>query len=183
MESNVKDLVVALVEPLRELQAGTNVCAIVMGHYRTGKTNLVLGNDHTQPGFLTTAIKHITHNFKYRFSIQVSAFEVYGAFAKDLLKLNAEPHNVDQFLTTGGTQLVNMSVNCDKDIHCLVTRLWHKRRTLPEDCHSSGSHLVVRLVVTNDVVPSITGTLHIVDMAGFRADVEKQKTRLVENQR
>lgn len=182
-DSNVKDLVVALVEPLRELQAGTNVCAMVMGHSRTGKTNLVLGNDHKQPGFLTSAIKHITRNFKYRLSIQVSAFELYGAFAKDLLKMNAEPHNVDQFVTTGGTQLVNMSMKSDQDIHQLLKRLWLERRTLPEDCHSSGSHLVVRVVVANDLVPSITGTLHIVDMAGFRADVEKQKPRLMENQR
>ncbi|KAK4315905.1 hypothetical protein Pmani_012892 [Petrolisthes manimaculis] len=151
---------------------------MVVGHYQTGKSRLVLGKNREVPGLLSYSIRHITQDFKFFLSITVSAYEVYTDSVKDLLKVraNAKPQSLDEFVMRGWAELVCLPVLSDEDLDLLVTRLWSARRTLPEDHQSSGSHLVVRVVVPSPLLPGKVGTLHLVDMAGFRTEEDKKNS-------
>lgn len=175
-DTNIPDMVEAMSGPLQRVCEGGSMCVMVLGHYRTGKTRLALGSDRKHPGLLGAFIRHVTHNFRFSLRIRVSAYEVYCGNVKDLLKSKTKEKCLDEFVGGGWADVAWVPVLNEEDLDSLVTRLWYERRTLPEDFSSSGSHLVVRMEVPSPLVPGSTGTLLLVDMAGFRTDEDQQKS-------
>lgn len=173
-DTNIPDIVEALSGQLQKVCEGGSMCVMVLGHYRTGKTSLTLDRDRKHPGLLGAFIRHITQNFRFSLRIRVSAYEVYCSKVKDLLKSKTKVESLDKFISGGWADVMWMPVLNEDNLNSLATRLWNVRKTLPEDFHSSGSHLVIRVEVPSPLVPGSVGKLLLVDMAGFRTDEDQQ---------
>nr|XP_039248539.1 kinesin-like protein KIF25 [Styela clava] len=156
---DAQDLIFEEVQPLiTSLLDGYNVCIMAYGQTGSGKTHTMLGNK-TEPGIVPRAgeelFKLIDEKPVGSVSVQVSVVEVYNNDIYDLLSDN--PKEMKHAITTteeGSLDIVStiqMQVHNSTDIEKWMEHGLRHRAMMATKVHehSSRSHLVVTLTVTN----------------------------------
>lgn len=158
-----QEIIFEEVRPLiTSLLDGYNVCIMAYGQTGSGKTHTMLGTK-TEPGIVPHSaaelFKLVNEKPAGSVSVQVSVVEVYNNDIYDLLSDNPkETKHVVQTTEEGSLDImstVQIQVHNSSDIEKLMEHGLHHRAMIATKVHehSSRSHLVVTITVTNHKIP------------------------------